>query len=338
VPFSHPEPELSARLIRPFLRALQKGCAPVDRLTFASAYLDDPDARVPHHVAVALLERAIRGSGDEALGLHAAEHVEPGDFDVLEYASLSSRTVGESIQTANRYLRLVHDAAEFSLDTDGSVAAWRYTFSAALSLPPAAAEYFMAIFAVLGRRYAGRDFPGGVTVHFAHPRPRDISEYKRIFQGTLRFDQPQNALVLVASALDLPMAKSDAPLKTMLERMARGMLLRLPETGNLTKHVRQLLAAELRGGDPGIGHLAKKLHTTPRTLRRRLKEVGTTHRDILEELRRELASEYLGQRSLAITEVAFLLGYSTTSAFHKAFKRWMGVSATEYRGEGRRRK
>jgi AraC-like DNA-binding protein len=148
---------------------------------------------------------------------------------------------------------------------------------------------------------------------------------------TVSFGQSQNALVMPAASLDLPMIKSDPALKTMLERVAGDMLQRLPSADTLTSHIRRLLAAELRGGDPRIEHLARKLHTTPRTLRRRLEEIGTTHREILEELRKELALKYLGEQSIGPTEVAFLLGYSNASAFHKAFKRWTGVSASEYR-------
>jgi AraC-like DNA-binding protein len=148
---------------------------------------------------------------------------------------------------------------------------------------------------------------------------------------TVSFGQSQNALVMPAASLDLPMIKSDPALKTMLERVAGDMLQRLPSADTLTSHIRRLLAAELRGGDPRIEYLAKKLHTTPRTLRRRLEEIGTTHREILEELRKELALKYLGERAIGPTEVAFLLGYSNASAFHKAFKRWTGVSASEFR-------
>jgi AraC-like DNA-binding protein len=335
---SAPEPELSARLIRPFVRLLRDRGAPIESLSLHGASLEDPDTRVPHRLAIALLKFAQLGTGDRAIGLHAAERLEPGDFDVLEYAAMSSSTIGEGIATANRYLRLVHDTADFSLDTDGTTAFWRYRLPADLPLPPAAVEYFMAIFVVLGRRYAGRDELPGTAVHFTHPKPYDVGEHERIFRGTLRFDQPENALVLPASVLALPMVKSDPALKTLLERMASEMLERLPKTDSLTSHVRRLLAEQLRGGDPGINHLARKLHTTPRTLRRRLEEAGTTHREILDELRKELAYRYLGERSLATSEVAFLLGYSTASPFHKAFKRWAGLSASEYRRQRARGK
>jgi AraC-like DNA-binding protein len=332
------EPELSARLIRPFVRLLRDRGAPIEALSLRGASLEDPDTRVPHRVAIALLELAERGTGDRAIGLHAAERIEPGDFDVLEYAARSSNTIGEGIATANRYLRLVHDVAEFTLETDGITAFWRYRLPADLALPPSAVEYFAAIFVLLGRRYAGRDELPGASVHFTHPRPDDIREHERIFGRNLRFEQPENALVVPAAVLDLPMVRSDPALKALLERIASEMLQRLPKRDSLISHVRRLLAEELRGGDPGIEHLARKLHTTARTLRRRLLEAGTTHRDILDELRKELAYRYLGERSLATSEVAFLLGYSDASPFHKAFKRWAGISVAEYRTQGGRQK
>jgi AraC-like DNA-binding protein len=75
------------------------------------------------------------------------------------------------------------------------------------------------------------------------------------------------------------------------------------------------------------------------TLRRRLGDEGTTHSELLDEVRRELAAKYLGDMSLAISEVAFLLGFSHVTAFYKAFRRWSnGVTPAEFRAQstGRR--
>jgi AraC-like DNA-binding protein len=325
------EPELSARLVWPFLRLLRERGIPIDVPMVRGKNLNDPDARIPHRKAIWLLDQVALGTRDEAVGLHAAERLQQGDFDILEYAAASTATMGESVVTANRYMRLVHDATEFSLEVDGESAMWRFGFSPDVALSPPATEYFTAIVVLLGRRFAGCDFLSGGAVHFTHPAPRDSSEHQRIFGNTVRFGQSQNAIAMPLSALSLPMVRSDPALRTLLERVAGEMLDRLPKTDALTSQVRRLLAAELGGGDPGIVALAKKLHMTPRTLRRRLEEVGTTHRDVLEHLRKELALRYVGERSIGTSEVAFLLGYSNASAFHKAFKRWTGVSASEYR-------
>jgi AraC-like DNA-binding protein len=337
VPIPASEPQLSARLVRPFLRLLRGRGLPVEAMNLGGASLEDPDTRIPHRVAISLHKAASRGTADPAIGLHAAEHIERGDFDVLEFAAMSSATIREAIATANRYLRLVHDAAEFTLETKGDKSIWRFRVLPDLPLPPTAVEYFMAIFVILGRQYVKEgDALAHETVLFTHERPSDVSVHERIFGPTVLFGQRENALVFPTAALERPMARADPPLKALLEGMADAALRKLPSTGSLTVNVRRLLAAELRGGDPSIELLSRKLHTTPRTLRRWLADAGTTHRDILDQLRKELAFQYLREPTLAVREVAFLLGYSSAGPFLRAFKRWAGISATEYRKERRR--
>jgi AraC-like DNA-binding protein len=68
-----------------------------------------------------------------------------------------------------------------------------------------------------------------------------------------------------------------------------------------------------------------------RSLQRHLRSDGTSHRDLVAEIRRDLAMRYLAERRIAIGEVAFLLGFSEVSAFHRAFKRWTGATPAEYR-------
>jgi AraC-like DNA-binding protein len=66
-------------------------------------------------------------------------------------------------------------------------------------------------------------------------------------------------------------------------------------------------------------------------LRRRLAAEGTSHRELLDRVRAELALRALDEGELSIGEVAFLVGYSDTSAFHKAFRRWTGHSPRDHR-------
>lgn len=78
--------------------------------------------------------------------------------------------------------------------------------------------------------------------------------------------------------------------------------------------------------------VAAKLHMSPRTLQRRLKEEGTSHEELLEGLRHTLAKLYL-DKHLGIAEVSYLLGYANPTAFHRAFKRWTGHSPEQHRGK-----
>ena len=76
---------------------------------------------------------------------------------------------------------------------------------------------------------------------------------------------------------------------------------------------------------------AKEMGISERTLQRRLAEEGSSFSKVLDELRRDLADEFLVDRNLAVSEVAFLLGYSEPSTFYRAFRRWHDVSPREFR-------
>jgi YesN/AraC family two-component response regulator len=98
-----------------------------------------------------------------------------------------------------------------------------------------------------------------------------------------------------------------------------------------TQRLQRLLEGELRSGDPKLEHLAARLHMSPRTLHRRLGEEGTGFRRVLAGLRRELAARHLREARLPLGEIGFLLGFSETSAFHRAFRRWTGWRPLAYR-------
>jgi YesN/AraC family two-component response regulator len=106
-----------------------------------------------------------------------------------------------------------------------------------------------------------------------------------------------------------------------------------PRSGleSTTQRLERLMEEELRGGNPTLEHLAARLHMSPRTLHRRLGEEGTGFRRILARLRRALAARHLRETRLALGEIAFLLGFSEVSAFHRAFKRWTGCPPRAYR-------
>lgn len=95
--------------------------------------------------------------------------------------------------------------------------------------------------------------------------------------------------------------------------------------------MRSIITSEFRGGDPSLERVADQLGLTPRTLQRKLHEMGTSHNELLDQMRRQLAMRYLREREMAICEVAYLLGFSESSSFHRAFKRWTGVTPKEFR-------
>ena len=191
-------------------------------------------------------------------------------------------------------------------------------------------EMTLAIAVSFARRVTGVDWTPR-EVSFRHSRPQSVAEHERIFRSPVRFGRPSNELIFDSSLLALPMAKADAGLCAILDRHARELLAKSPRRGGLAERVRRLLGEALNGGDPRQEAVSQKLGISVRTLQRRLSEEGTSHQDLLDEVRSELSRRYLQESKLAICEVAYILGFSEPSAFHRAFRRWTGVTPKEFR-------
>ena len=117
----------------------------------------------------------------------------------------------------------------------------------------------------------------------------------------------------------------------MLLDHARTLHAKVPHEPEEIAKARQAIADALRCGEPTLSHIAKHLALSPRTLQRRLGEHALRFADLLDATREGLARSYLNDRKISMAEVAYLLGYSEQSAFNRAFKRWTGVSPTQFR-------
>jgi AraC-like DNA-binding protein len=91
------------------------------------------------------------------------------------------------------------------------------------------------------------------------------------------------------------------------------------------------LLEQLSSGELSEEQMAQRLHMSRRTLQRKLAEAQTTYQKLLEDTRRDLALRYLEDPRHSITDITFLLGFSQQSAFTRAFRRWTGMSPTDYR-------
>lgn len=299
---------------------------------FDPALLIDPDNRIPFSQFVAFYESGARLTGDDAFGLHMGERVEPELFDVLGYAVINSPTFGEAINRLIRYHSIWSDGAVYNLDISGTQARLTYEYlDGVIDGRRHDREMTLSILVSFARRGTGVDWTPR-ELSFQHSKPQSISEHERIFRSPLHFGRPVNELIFDSSLLALPMMKADPGLCLILDRHAQELLARRPRVGGLVNQVRQLLGEAFdTGGDPKVETIAQQMGISLRTLQRRLKEEGTSHQDLLDEMRRELSRRYLQEPKLAICEVAYLLGFSEPSAFHRAFRRWTGVTPKEFR-------
>jgi AraC-like DNA-binding protein len=292
--------------------------------------IQNPDVRIPFEDLIAIGQAAVDATGDLALGLHLAEHYRPNLFGVLDYLARSCMTLGEAIKQLCRYNRLLQDAAETLLEIQGERALlWQRTLGG-VHLPPGMTENSMANLIVIGRHLTGIAL-APIEALFTHPEPAYSAEHRRIFGSRVRFGADRDGLVLATNVLSVPLKNPDPGLRAILERHADQLLEHVPRVARFSHRVRELVAGELKEGNPTAEAIAKKLGTSERTLRRKLQEDGTTYDQLLDELRRELAERYLQDPKVSTDEAALMLGYSEPSAFRRAFRRWHGTSPAAYR-------
>jgi AraC-like DNA-binding protein len=290
----------------------------------------DPEARLPHAVAVRLWQAACQLTNDSDLGLHVAEGIRAGNFGALDYAVRTSETLGVGLQRLSRYHHFLHDAAEVKLTVHRDRAVLSHRLPVPGGPPRAVSEFVIAGWLVTSRQATGANWIP-LQVRFPHAAPDNTSEHRRVFGCSLEFGHERSELVFSRDLLDMPLLKADADLQAILEAQVVATLQKLPKGEATTDAVRRYLAGELCKGQPTLEQIAPRLHMSPRTLHRRLDEEGTSFRRVLTEVRRELAGRHLIDRQLAISEIAFLLGFSEASAFHRAFKRWTGHAPLAYR-------
>ena len=174
-----------------------------------------------------------------------------------------------------------------------------------------------------------------VEVRFEHSAPSDIGEHERIFGCRLMFDAAATELTLAADMLDLPIPEADPVLARILKQQAEVELGRSLSEEPFLRRVQSLAgAAILSSGDTSLSALAKAAGVGPRTLQRRLQGEGLTARALIDQTRVSLAARLLEERKLSLSQIAFRLGYSQTSAFHRAFLRQTGSTPQRFRNSG----
>jgi AraC-like DNA-binding protein len=319
---------VAARIIRRLLALGEPALALLAEEGVTLAEIAAPDARVSYSLLLKLMALAREVTGDPKLGLHGAM-TEGGTLLVLETLFRSGRTARDALERAVRFQRLLHESCRFRLEDHAEVCVAHFGIKDGLEFPPAVAEFFAASLILALRKL---NVPlGGGCLHFAHAAPEGPEEYEEVLGLRVHFDGGGNRLVLPVSNLEHPLPDADPELVKTLELHAERLLDRLPRARPYAERVRRLALTELPGGHPTLNRMARLLRTSPRTLRRRLEQDGTTYHGVLDELRRDLALSYLKERTMEIEQVAFLLGFSDASALRRAFRRWTGHSLAEHR-------
>lgn len=321
-------------MLWPFMRVTGPGADPahLQSLGIDVAKLADPETRMPHEVARKLLLANVERTGNQALGLMAGEQVEAIDMGVLHYAARNCPDLRSALLCTARYLHLCDSLLEGVLVEQGDRATWELRMALPKPLPQT--NDFQAVFAIRSIGWLhGAELPP-LEVRLRHTQPTDARHYARVFRCPVTLGAEHNAIVFPRAWLNDPVAGASPGLLPAFEQQAERLLHELRHSETASARVRRLMLKELGHGHAAMGHLARQLHMSPSTLRRRLEAEGTTHSALLDQTRRDLAVQQVKEARISIGELALLLGFSNPTAFSRAFRRWTGMSPIEYRDRG----
>ena len=302
---------------------------------FTEEELQDPDSRVRSSKNLALWQSIFEAVDDTDLGLRLGAAMSAQMAGLVGYAMMHSANLGEALQRLAKYGRILEEnyPPEIKL-TPNTIDYCVEPLPEQRVKLRRLADYDLAAVLVVVRQLTGLELEP-LEIHFPYAEPaEDLSAHRNFFRGRLLFDQPKIKLVFKRDHAKLPIQAADENLGRYLEQHAEIVLAALAPGGSVTEKVERALWAEVKEGRPSLENVASALAVSPRTLQRRLSEEGTSFSQVLEDFRQEMATVLLEDDKLAVYEIAFLLGYSEPSTFHRAFRRWTNSSPREFRAAG----
>ena len=295
------------------------------------AAFSDPKALLTYQQVIILTNNMLKLCDEPILGLELGNAININQFGMLGYAILSCANVRQALNLGLKYHVLIDPAFNFEVTEHEDTTSIRLTSHIPIeNIYNLLCDIFLANFISLGRYLTGLDvMPKAININ--RPKPEFADKFEDFFQGCpVNWDQPRTEILISTELMNAPTTLADESTAKMAESQCADILTRMGPREGIVVKVRRILLSN-PGQFPPIETVASHLATSTRTLSRSLQEVSTSYQKILDEVRKEMAIEYLNTSSLPIEEIAALIGYNDPSNFRKAFKRWTGNPPSYYR-------
>ena len=309
-----------------------RGIAP--REVFQEARVDfksssDPFIRLKSEEIDCLFAVATRLTGDPYFGIEVGQKLQPSNLHALGYGLMASSTLREFFQRFENYYRLVSQAADFHhYEEDGAAILEARNITPDIC-PERLDAYVVFMLRFMRSLYLKPLDP--VWVEMLRPCPEAGPQpYLDYFNCPVRFGSEFVRIALDLDVMDEELHGANPELALQNDEVVIRYLQDMDKS-DIVNWVRGLVIKNLSTGTLSKSSIASQLHMTPRNLQFKLAAQGTTYQEILDTTRRELALAYIEQRRLAITEIGYLLGFTDSANFSRAFKRWTGKSPSEFR-------
>ncbi len=293
------------------------------------------DSDVGAQQAVEWLEYVLGAFPQRGFGLVFSRLRTLLDSGMVGYTILSSDTLGEALMQRIRFSPLLRPYLGMQLQavSDDMVELVLLQREPPGIGPRAHAfsmEFGLAMWAGAAQQMLGpgRHFE---EVHCTYPDPNLQQRYHEVFRCPVYFAQPQSLVRFRRELMDSPLPHAHGEANRICEAQCEALLAQMQAGRDTTTALRRLMLRRPRKL-PDLPGAAAALETSPRTLRRRLQEEGSSFTKVLQETRMQLARDYLRTTSVPIADIAALLGFADESSLTRAFRRVYQVTPRQFRG------
>lgn len=323
-----------ATWVMPILSAIKPFCDEADALQqvgIEAQCITDANQRVSVDKMRKLWELAEAVSADDCIGLEVIKHISPTSFHALYNAHHASSSFRESLTLMVKFSKVISTAVNISVQDDQDEVVVRLDLKDGLDEPSKhARDAFMALM-VKSINDASNDGINHLhAVKLMREPPQDPSRHNAVFKCPIQFNSDCYEARISKVFVDQYVPTGNAELARINAQVLNDYMQRFNKSDTVAA-VYNILLELMPQGEPSREKVADALGTSSRSLHRKLKDLGTSFKTILDDTRKHLALQYIKEPELSMTTITYQLGFSDSNSFSRSFKRWTGISPSEYR-------
>lgn len=294
--------------------------------------LSNPAGTITHDEERRLWIAMRQVTGREDIGLECGLHFPVQSMGMIGYVMMNASSIQKAIEHFCKYQILVGDSMGMRTEekynyTSIHIDLWspwheeiRYTIDV----------FVAATLSWIRKNTTGQIHP--VRVGFHYRKPSNVKDYNRIFKpATIEFGCETSFLTYHSNDLKAPVISANRELFGYFHEQLKSLYDTFEGRNTTTWKVKQLILEQLLGEIPTVEKVASQLHMSVRSLQKSLKSEKTSYRELLQEVRKEVVSDHLMKGELSVSEIAYLIGFSEVSVFSRNFKKWTGVTPSEFK-------
>lgn len=305
-------------------------------LGLTRSQIADPKLRITFGEYLSVIRNILDATEIPGFALKVGQHTKLVDHGILGYSFISSANLRTAMKIFMRYQKIQGPLVNVAMSQQGRDGVYVCT----QAVPDLSAiEYWFAVEQWVAEATQFRElFDKPLIFRSAcvtYPKPKWSQMYTDMLGCEVRFDANKNEIRFPSEYLDMPFSLAEPSVADLCTHQCEEILRQMDARPDIVDDVRRVILNK-PGAIPSLDNVAEKLFISPRTLRRRLYDAQTSFREIVADVRMKLATEYLANTALPTAEIAFLLGYSDVTAFHRSFKKLQATTPAAYRDSAKK--